>query len=150
MTPAEATNTIEGQRFAALTNLASNLKTFLRIAAQQPEVETLARAMTNEPALIAAVEQRALALAADRAGGECESEGDAVLATYLWLLSKHRRELAQAAAGSLGERRQFFWARKVADELHLAEGSADGNGSEATAERTAEAKEGVGALGRNP
>src|SRR5438128_12411753 len=60
MTPGEAMNTIEGPRFAALTNLASNLKTFLRIAAQQPEVEALSRAMTNELAVIAEVLQRAL------------------------------------------------------------------------------------------
>jgi hypothetical protein len=138
MTPGEAMNRIEEHRFAALTNLASNLKTFLRIAAQQPEVEALAWAMTNEPAVIAEVLQRALALSTVRAEGDCESEGDAALATYLWLLSNHRRDLAQTAAGSLRQRRQFFWARKLADDLCLADGSAKGNGREATEERIGE------------
>jgi hypothetical protein len=142
MTPGEAMNTIEERCFAALTNLASNLKTFLRIAAQQPAVEALSCTMTNAPAVIDAVLQRALALAAARAEGERESEGDAALATYLWLLSNHRRDLAQTAAGSLRERGQFFWARKLADELRLAVGSANGNGQEAT--------EDVEALQRNP
>ena len=103
MTPAEAMNTIEGRRFAALTNLASNLKTFLRIADQQPEVEALSRAMANEPTIISEVLQRALALSAIPAEDTCESEGDAALATYLWLLGSHRPDLAQAAAGGLHE-----------------------------------------------
>jgi len=150
MTPAEAINTIEGRRFAALTNLASNLKTFLRIVAQQPEVEVLSRAMTNEPAVISEVLQRALALSAVRAEDERESEGDAALATYLWLLSNHRRDVAQTAAGSLREWRQLFWARKLADDLHLMDGSTNGNGREATEERTGEATEDVEALPRKP
>jgi hypothetical protein len=68
-------NTIEGHWFAALTNLASSLKTFRRIAAQQPEVEALCRALTNEPAAISAVLPRALALAAIRPETEREAEG---------------------------------------------------------------------------
>ena len=149
MNPDEAMNTIETRRFAALTNLASNLKTFLRITAQQPEVEAISRAMTNEPAVISEVLQRALAISAVRAEGERESEGDAALATYLWLLSNHRRDLAQTAAGNLREWRQFFWARKLADDLRLADGSAKGNGREATEERTGVATEDVEALHRN-
>lgn len=143
MTPAEAMNTIEERRFAALTNLASNPKTFLRIAAQQPEVEALSRAMTHEPAVISEVLQRALALSAVRAESERESEGDAAPATYLWLLSNHRRNLAQTVAGSFREWREFFWATNLADDLRLADGSAKGNGREATEERTGEVTEHV-------
>ena len=150
MTPAEAMNTIEARRFAALTNLASNLKTFLRIAGQQPEVEALSRAMSNEPAVISEVLQRALALSAVRAEAERESEGDAALATYLWLLSNHRRDLAETAAGSLRDWRQFFWARKLADDLRLAGGSAKGNGREATEVEIGEAAEDSEALHRQP
>ena len=94
--------------------------------------------------------QRALALSAVRAEGEGESEGDATLATYLWLLSNQRRDLAQTAAGSLGEWRQFFWTRNLADDLRLAGGSAKGNGTEATEEKTGEATEDVEALHREP
>ena len=132
MTPGEAMSTIEERRFGALVNPASNLKTFVRIAWQQPEVEALSRAMTNEPAVISDIFQRALAIAAVPAEDECESEGDSALATYLWLLRDHRRELAQTVAGSVREWRQFFWARKVAEDLRRADGSAKGNGREAT------------------
>ena len=72
------------------------------------------------------------------------------MATYLWLLSNHRRDLAQTAAGSLHEWRQFFWAGKLADDLRLAEGSTNGNGREALAKRTEEATEAVEALPRKP
>ena len=63
--------------------------------------------------------------AAVRAEGERESEGDAALATYLWLPGNHRRDLAQIAAGSVREWRQLFWARMVADDLRLVNGSAN-------------------------
>ncbi len=143
MTPTEAMNMIEERRFAALTNLASNLKTFLRIAAQQPEVEALSRAMTSEPPIISEVLQRARALSDVGAEGEHESEADAALATYLWLLNNHRCDLAQTAARSIRERREFFWARKVAEDLHLAHGIANGNGREAGEERSPEPRTSV-------
>lgn len=150
MTPAEAMRLIEGHRFAALVNLASNQKTFLRIAAQQPEVEALSGAMANEPAVLAEVGQRALALAAARAEGECEVEEDAALATYLWLLSKHRPDLAETAAGSVRGWQRFFWARKLAEDLRPAVGSANGNLREATKERTGGVTEGVETAHRKP
>jgi hypothetical protein len=150
MTPHEAMSAIEEQRFAALTNLASNLKTFLRIAAEQPEVEVLSRAMAQEPAVISEVWQRALALAAAPCEGEEESEGDAALATYLWPLSNHRRDLAQTAARRLGEARPFFWAHKLAGSLRAADGSANGNGREATEGRAGVATEEGEALYRKP
>src|SRR5262245_2682516 len=128
MTSDEAMNTIEGPRFATLTNLASNLKTFLRIVAQQPEVEALSRAVLNEPARLGEVLQRAEALAALRAEDEQESEGDAALAAYLWLVSNQRRDLARRAGGNMRDWKRFFWARKLAEELKLAEGDASGNG----------------------
>jgi hypothetical protein len=104
--------------------------------------------MLNEAAVIAEVGQRAQALAAVGGGEERESEGDAALATYLWLLSNHRRDLAQIAADSVRDWRPFFWARKVADDLHLADGSANGNGSGTTEKRTGEAAEGAEAVHR--
>ena len=148
MTPQEAMRAIEEQRFAALTNLASNLKTFLRIAAQQPEVDVVSRAMAQEPAVVTEVWQRALALAAVPSEVEEESEGDAALATYLWLLSNHRRDLAQAAASRLGRAQPFFWASKVAGSLRAAAGSANGNVGEATERRAGVATEDSDALSR--
>ncbi|HEV3256152.1 MAG TPA: hypothetical protein VG013_04675 [Gemmataceae bacterium] len=150
MTPAEAMHMIEGHRFAALTNLASNLNTFLRIAAQQLEVEALSRAMANDPAVISAVFHRATALSAIPGDGEREPEGDAAVATYLWLLSNHRPELAKAAAGSMRAPGHFFWARKCADDLHAAPGRANGNRSGPDGETTREATEDIEAFHRKP
>jgi len=150
MSPGEAMHMIEGHRFAALTNLASNLKTFLRIAAEQSEVEALSRAMANDPAVISQVFQRATAIAAIPGPGEREPEGDAALATYLWLLSNHRPELGKAAAGSLREPGPFFWARKLAEDLHAAHRSANGNRSGADGETTGQATEDIEASHRKP
>jgi hypothetical protein len=82
---------------------------------------------TNEPAVISEVLQRALALSAVRAEGGRESEREAARSTYLWRLSRHGRDLAQAVAGNLRKWRQFFWVRKLAEEPRLADGSAKGN-----------------------
>jgi hypothetical protein len=150
MNPAEALNAIEDRRFAALTNLASNLKTFLRIAAQQPEVEVLSRSIADDPAVASEVLQRALALAASPVEGEVESEADAALATYWWLLSQHRRDFAQTVADSLRDRRDFFWARKLADGLPPLQGGVEANGNQAKEEGTAETAQGVEALHPKP
>jgi hypothetical protein len=150
MTATEPMQMIEGHRFAALVNLASNRKTFLRSAAQQAEVEALARAMANDPAVVSQVLQRALALAALLADGDREHEADAALATYLSLLSDHRRELALMAAGSLPEPGPFFWARNLAGDLRTADGSANGNGRGGEGETTREATEDFKASQRKP
>src|SRR5205085_2556331 len=107
-----------------------SLKTFLRIAAEQPEVETLSLAMANEAAVISEVFRRALALSALAIEGERETEGDAAMATFLWLLGKHRRDLASTAAETLRDRRQFFWARKLANEVEQAAAIANGSARE--------------------
>jgi hypothetical protein len=135
MTPVEAMHGIEGERFAALTNLASNLKTFLRIAAQQTEVETLSRSMAEDEALISRVYQRALALAQAATEQDHEAEGDAAMAAYLWLLTQHRPALAQTLATGLRQPGPFFWARKLAadmrtpGEVNGTRGAADGTGA---------------------
>jgi hypothetical protein len=143
-----AGNAIEGHRFAALTNLASNLKGFLCMAAEQPEVEALSRALANDPALISEVFQRARTLLAIPADEEREAEGDAALATYLWFLNCHRPDLAQTAADGFRERGPFFWARKLADDLRTTNGSANGNGAGADGETAAGAAEDRAAVQR--
>jgi hypothetical protein len=57
--------------------------------------------------------------------------------------------MAQTAAGSLREWRPSFWARKLADDLRLAGGSAKGNAGEAPEEKTGEATDDAAALHRN-
>jgi hypothetical protein len=125
-------------------------KTFLRIAAQQPEAEVISRAMAHKPTVITEDWQRALALAAVPAQAKEESNEDAALATSLWLLSNRRRDLAQSAASRLGEARHFFWANKFARSLCAADGSANGNGGEATEGRARVATEEGEALCRKP
>jgi hypothetical protein len=141
MTAAEAMQAIEGDRFAALTNLASNLKTFLRIAAAQPEVEALSRALANNPAVASQVLHRALALLTVAADADCEHGADAALATYLWVLSDQPQEVAQVAAGVLREQRHFFWARKVAQRAPTANGPTNGDGTAAKGQATGEVTE---------
>jgi hypothetical protein len=50
------------------------------------------------PGLISEVFQRARTLLAIPVDEEREAEGDAALATYLWVLNRHRQDLARAAA----------------------------------------------------
>jgi hypothetical protein len=142
MTTAEAMRAIEGERFAALTNLASNLKTFLRIAADQPEVEALTLALANDPALGSEVFHRALGLLATPADGDHEHGGDAALATYLWLLlSNHPQEFAQLGAGIARGQGHFFWARKIAHDPPPVKGIANANGKVAEGKSAVETTE---------
>jgi hypothetical protein len=113
-------------------------------------VEALSRATANDPGVVSQVLQRALALAALTADGDREHEADAALATYLSLLSDHRRELALMAAGSLPEPGPFFWARKLAGDLRAADGSANGNGGGGEGETTREATEDFKVSKRKP
>jgi hypothetical protein len=48
MNAVEAMERIEGHAFSALVNLASDLPTFLRILATQPEVRALAETMNSD------------------------------------------------------------------------------------------------------
>jgi hypothetical protein len=114
MNATEAMRGIETDRFAALTNLASNLKTFLRIAAAQPEVQVLSSTLESNPEVSSKVLQRALGLSAATLDTNREHAADTALAVYLWLLSGRPHEFAQLAAAILSGQEHFFWARKVA------------------------------------
>ncbi|MCI0459535.1 MAG: hypothetical protein L0Z62_21510 [Gemmataceae bacterium] len=117
MSPAEAMEQIESPRFSALVNLASNLRTFLRIVADQPEVQALALAMLT-PEGIAAVVGRFTALVAQPGEEGYEHPGDAALAAYLWLLGQRDPEQAERAAVALAGAGRCWWARKVAESVH--------------------------------
>jgi hypothetical protein len=58
MTVNEAMQQIESDRFSALTNLASNVKTFLRIASAQPETDTLLRILANNTVAVSQIPGR--------------------------------------------------------------------------------------------
>ena len=53
MTAAEAMEKIEGRRFSAFTNLASDFRTFLHIVGSQPEVESLSAEMQSNEIRVA-------------------------------------------------------------------------------------------------
>jgi hypothetical protein len=131
MTVAEAMQAIESDRFAALTNLASNVKTFLRIAADQPETQALRGILANSPAAAPQVSRRALELSTTATDSEREHPADAALATYLWLLGNHPPQFDAVAAAILSEADRFFWARKFAERCPAPTGSANRDGAPA-------------------
>jgi hypothetical protein len=114
MTAAEAMKSIEGDRFSALVNLASGLRTFLRIAADQPEVRSLSGEM-QAPEVTARVFERVLELSSAPAQQGCEHPADAAIAVYLWLLGSRDGDYAEFAAETVIGCNHFWWARKVAE-----------------------------------
>jgi hypothetical protein len=142
MTVAEAMRGIETERFAALTNLASNLKTFLRIAAAQPEVQALSRTLESDSNVASQVLPRALGLSVAPWGADREHAADAALAVYLWLLSDRPAEFAQLAAAILSEQEHFFWARKVTHGSPATNGIVKGDGKAAKVSTRGGAAEG--------
>jgi hypothetical protein len=116
MTAAEAMAKIEEPRFAALVNLASDLRTFLRIVGAQPEIQVLAREMKTE-GVSAAVGKRIRALVAAPAEEGQEHPADAALAAYLWLLANQEKQLADSVSALIVTGQQFWWARKAAQTI---------------------------------
>src|SRR5262249_17772083 len=116
MTAAEAMARIEAPRFSAIVNLASDLRTFLRIVGAQPEIHVLAREMNTE-GVRAAVLERIRALVAVPSEEGQEHPSDAALAAYLWLLANLEKQPADSAAALIVTGQQFWWARKVAQTI---------------------------------
>jgi hypothetical protein len=129
MTVGEAMQQVESDRFSALTNLASNVKTFLRIAAAQPETDALLRILANTTLAVSQISGRALELSAASADPDHEHPADAALAVYLWLLGNHPHESGPVAAAILKEPGRFFWARKLAEPRQAPLREAHGNGA---------------------
>jgi hypothetical protein len=92
---------LESHRFSALVNVASNLKTFLRALAAQPEVQQLAETMQAAEAR-ARVSERVSELIAKDVDKDFEHPGDSALAPYVWLLSTRDEALARIAATRIG------------------------------------------------
>jgi hypothetical protein len=119
MTKAEAMHKIESDGFSAVVNLASSLKTFLRIVADQPEIQSLSREM-NSSKVTAEVFRRTMDLVMSPAEAEFEHPADAAIAAYIWLISNQDQKYAEIAAETVLDCPQFWWARKVADEIRSA------------------------------
>jgi hypothetical protein len=108
--------TIEGQRFSALTNLASDFRTFLRILIEQPEVRALSSATQSDQVTIAVFE-RLLTLAGSPTEAGYEHPADAAMAAYLWLLSTKDRDYSEIAAETVLGCGQCWWSRKMAEQV---------------------------------
>jgi hypothetical protein len=113
MNIAEALEKIEGDAFAAVVNLASDFRTFLRILASQPESEALASALGSE-AVAQQVFARVLELTQGPVDETYEHPADAALAAYLWLLNGVDGQRSRAGAEAVLQARQCWWARQVA------------------------------------
>jgi hypothetical protein len=111
--------TIEGPRFSALTNLASDFRTFLRILADQPEVQALAHAMKSKPVELD-VFKRVLDLAGGPVEGDYEHPADAAMAAYVWLLGLGDSEYSEIAAATVLDCKQCWWSRKSAEQVRKA------------------------------
>ncbi len=131
MTVTDAMQAIDSDRISALTNLASNVKTFLRIAAGQPEIHALLGILANNPAAASQVSAHALELTAAPADPDREHPADAALAVYLWLLGNHAPEFGALATAILREDGRFFWARRLAEQCRAPAEPMDWDGSPA-------------------
>jgi hypothetical protein len=123
--PEELFQGIESDRFAALVNVASNLKTFLRALDAQPEVRQPAAAMGSAE-VRSSVLGRVIELTERATDPNYEHPGDSALAAYLWLLGKIAPELASVAVAKVEECPRCWWAKKVAAAIKPAQ--SDGNG----------------------
>jgi hypothetical protein len=110
---------IEGYRFSAFANLASDFRTFLRILADQPEVKALQDDLESE-SVLPKVFGRLLELADCPVEGENEHPADAALAAYLWLLSSKSSNLAEIAAETILKRKHCWWSHKMAEQVQKA------------------------------
>jgi hypothetical protein len=126
--PEELFQRVESERFAALVNVASNLKTFLRALDAQPEVRELGAALAT-PEVRLAVLGRVTELTGRATDPGYEHPADSALAAYLWLLSRDDAVSAVAAAEKVEGCPGCWWAKKVAGAVRAAApGSLDGNG----------------------
>jgi hypothetical protein len=139
MTTAEAMEQVEGDTFAAYGNLASDLKTFLRVLASRPEVHILAGAM-RMPGVAEQVGERALELARRPVEEGREHPADAALAAYLWLLDTADPPRGQVIATAV-QAGSFWWARKMADRIGHP-GLTSSNGSQRIASDSASSTSG--------
>jgi len=114
--PEELFSAIESHRFAALVNVASNLKTFLRALDAQPDIRQLAAAMASLE-VRSAVLARLIELAGKDFDQACENPWDSALAAYLWLLSTADPQMGALAAARIRGCPRCWWAKKVAEKI---------------------------------
>ena len=107
---------IESDLFSANVNLASDLRTFLKLVRGQPEVEALRRVIKSQEARLHLL-RRVCSLAGLEADVRYENPYDSALATYLWSLALVDHELACHAAEVIRRVPLCWWAREISARL---------------------------------
>jgi hypothetical protein len=109
---AELFERIEGPRFSARVNIASDLKTFLRAVDDQAETRELEERLAA-PEVRQAVCDRAASLARAPHDPHHEHPHDVAVATYILLLSMKDEDLARQAASHVPATGPWWWADHV-------------------------------------
>jgi hypothetical protein len=123
MTPlADLFERIEGARFSARVNIASDLKTFLRAVAEQSETQELQEQMAAQE-VRDAVCDRAAHLTGAPHDPHFEHPHDVAVATYILLLSTKEENLALRAASHLAQTGPWWWASHILDRNSGVSGS---------------------------
>ena len=113
MTPvAELFERIEGPRFSARVNIASDLKTFLRAVREEAETRELQELM-GAPEVRQGVYERAAGLAQSPHDPHHEHPHDVAVAAYLLSLSMKDEDLARRAASHVAATGPWWWADHV-------------------------------------
>jgi hypothetical protein len=113
VTPAEAVRSIETDRFAALVNLASDYRTFIRIASAQMETRILLGALAHAPEWEERMDARVRELASQPAEPGLEHPADAAVAVYPWLLGQRHRARTWAVVQTIAADDSWWWTRQV-------------------------------------
>jgi len=107
---------IEGHRFSAAVNAASDLNHFLQAVDSTPEFRKLLVLLPASDAR-ARVQERLLEVAATKIDRAYENPWDAALTAYLYLLWKTDKRQALIAANRLLSCVNCWWSQKLAQEL---------------------------------
>lgn len=130
MNVSEAIREFESHEFVARLSAASDLRTFLRAANQEPAVQSVLRELASVDAQ-GKVLERCIELGRESVDPRYQNPWDSALAVYLWLLQLTNNAAAQAAAEVVGQAPQLWWARVIArqillgDQFRTAAGSAE-------------------------
>jgi hypothetical protein len=107
---------IESHRFAAMVDMASDLKTFRCVADAQPEFQELLERLRDRAAADAAC-ARAQRLAMTPRDPSYRHPHDAAVATYILALIFWQEELAREAGAYVARTDGWWWADQMLGEL---------------------------------
>ncbi|MGO9923934.1 MAG: hypothetical protein ACLQIB_55710 [Isosphaeraceae bacterium] len=112
----ELLEAIEGHRFSAVVNVASDLNHFLQALASTPEFRKLL-GLLSAPDTREKVLERLLEVAAREIDRAYENPWDAALTAYLYLIWRTDKRQALVAANRILSCANCWWSQKLAQEL---------------------------------